>query len=248
MRKSNMLPDRPISASLHAYLTLRDRIISLDLKPGSPVGEQALADLLGVSRSPVREALSRLSSEGLIDSYSRGGTVVSPIRLDAVASAQFVRETLEVEIIREAALLGGPSHLFSVQQAIAEQEFAVGQTDTGGFFAADERMHGVFSTIARRSLVWPIIADAKRHMDRLRRLSIQMADLGELVADHRLILGAIEARDPDAAERAMRQHLRRAMRQLPDLVSRFGEFIEGTDTVDAILELLDSQGGRHGQA
>ena len=204
-----------------------------------------MAEMLGVSRTPVREALARLASEGLIVSFSRGGTVVSKIRLSAVESAQFTREALEVDIIREAARLGGPAHFFMVKQAIAEQEFAISQADPSGFFVADERMHEVFSTIARRNLVWPIIADAKRHMDRLRRLSVQTADLSGLVADHRLILLALENHDPDSAETVMRQHLRRAMRDLPNLVRRFDEFIDGADGLEEIQERMESHGDRN---
>lgn len=242
-----MRPDRTIPASLYAYRTLREKIVTLELSPGTPVGEQLVADMLGISRTPVREAMARLASEGLIDSYSRAGTAVSKIRLEAVESAQFTREALEVEIIREAALQGEPAHFFSVRQAIAEQEFAISQTDPSGFFSADERMHEVFSTIARRSPVWPIIADAKRHMDRLRRLSMQTTDLGGLVADHKLILQALEAHDPDAADAAMRQHLRRAMRELPDLVSRFGEYFEGEAEVSQILARMENHRGRNGR-
>lgn len=240
-----MRPDRTIPASLYAYRTLREKIVTLELQPGTPVGEQLVADMLGISRTPVREAMARLASEGLIDSYSRAGTAVSKIRLEAVAAAQFTREALEVEIIREAALQGEPGHVFAVRQAIAEQEFAVSQADPDGFFTADERMHEVFSAMARRSLVWPIIADAKRHMDRLRRLSLQTTDLGGLVADHKLILQALETRDPGAADATMRQHLRRAMRELPDLVSRFGEYFDGAAEVDQFMTRMEHRGGRN---
>ena len=84
-----------IPAGERAYREIRRRIVSLDLKPNQAIGELFLADDLSMSRTPVREALTRLSGEGLIDFRSRAGTIVAPIRLEAVRSAQYVREKLE---------------------------------------------------------------------------------------------------------------------------------------------------------
>jgi DNA-binding GntR family transcriptional regulator len=92
-----------LPTSVYAYREIRSRILSLDLAPSVHLGEQALADELNVSRTPVREALGRLSAEGLVEVFPRRGTVVAPIRLKAVRTAQFVRETLEATIVRLAS-------------------------------------------------------------------------------------------------------------------------------------------------
>jgi DNA-binding GntR family transcriptional regulator len=99
-----MAQDVKISAAEHCYRTLWRKIVSLELKRNEPIGEQALAQMLGVSRTPVREALSRLSAERFVDLRTRARVIIASIRLDAVLTAQFVREKLEVAIVSEAAV------------------------------------------------------------------------------------------------------------------------------------------------
>ena len=202
-----------ISAGESAYREIRNRIVSLDLKPNQTIGETYLADELGMSRTPIREALTRLSSEGLIDFRSRAGTIVSPIRFDAVISAQYVREKSKRAV-------------FNIRQAIDEQQFAILEGDTAGFFVADERMHRHFSEMTDRVAVWSVISEAKKHMDRVRRLSLQKIDLNVLLSDHLLILEAIENHDVDAARSIVTTHLRRVMHDLDNLAEQHSDYFE----------------------
>jgi DNA-binding GntR family transcriptional regulator len=93
-------PKLTSSALIHA--TLRRRIVSVDLKPGSILIEKELADEFGVSRTPVREALQRLAEEHLVDILPRSGTYVSRIDLRAVREALVIRQALERVSVREA--------------------------------------------------------------------------------------------------------------------------------------------------
>ncbi|WP_443630903.1 GntR family transcriptional regulator [Candidatus Njordibacter sp. Uisw_056] len=215
-----------ISAGESAYREIRNRIVSLDLKPNQTIGETYLADELGMSRTPIREALTRLSSEGLIDFRSRAGTIVSPIRFDAVISAQYVREKLELAIIEEAVKVKSKRAVFNIRQAIDEQQFAILEGDTAGFFVADERMHRHFSEMTDRVAVWSVISEAKKHMDRVRRLSLQKIDLNVLLSDHLLILEAIENHDVDAARSIVTTHLRRVMHDLDNLAEQHSDYFE----------------------
>lgn len=221
-----MAQDGKISAAEHCYRSLSRKIVSLELKPNEPAGEQLLAELLGVSRTPVREALSRLSAERLIDLRPRVGVVVAPIRLDAVRTAQFVREKLEMGVVAEAAKQSNRRILLGIKQAIEEQELAIFENNPDLFFEADERMHSLFCTLAGRDSVWTFISDAKKHMDRVRRLSIQTGHLDQLVQDHLHLTEAVTAGDADQAEQIMRTHLRRVMLDLGDLADRFPEYFE----------------------
>ncbi|MFV0384335.1 GntR family transcriptional regulator [Paracoccus sp. (in: a-proteobacteria)] len=218
-----------LSAAERAYRTIRRKIVSLELAPNTAVGELQLADMLGVSRTPIREALTRLSSEGLVDFRSRAGTTVAPIRLDAVRAAQFVREKLEVAIVREAAAESSRRFKFSVQQAVEEQKFAITDGDTALFFASDERMHQSFAEMAGRPAVWPVISEAKKHMDRLRWLSLATVsayDLNTLLDDHVELFNAIAAHDSDRAQVVMELHLRRVMAQIDQLVAAQPDYFE----------------------
>lgn len=217
-----------LSASEHCYRGLSRRIVSLELKPNEPVGEEMLAHYFGVSRTPVREALSRLSTERLVDFRSRAGAIVSPIRLGAVRTAQFVREKLEMGIVAEAALRA-PSNSrigLGIRQAIEEQELAISESDTDVFFEADERMHSLYCRLAELNEVWDFVSNAKKHMDRVRRLSIRTGDLSELVEDHHRLCAAVLAGDGGLAQQIMQTHLRRVMIDLPELSERFPDYFQ----------------------
>lgn len=219
-----MVRDTKISAAEHCYRTLSRKIIGLELKPNEPIGEHAMAELLGVSRTPVREALSRLSAEGLVDLRSRAGVVVAPIRMDAVRTAQFVREQLELAIVAEAAQQSNRRILLGIRQAIEEQELAIQEDNPDLFFECDERMHALYCSLAGRDGVWGFISDAKKHMDRVRRLSVQAGQLDQLVQDHQDVLDAVAAGDMDRAREVMKIHLRRVMLDLGELSRRFSSF------------------------
>ncbi|MCQ4628636.1 GntR family transcriptional regulator [Shinella sp. CPCC 100929] len=221
-----MARDTKISAAEHCYRTLSRKIIGLELKPNEPIGEHALADLLGVSRTPVREALSRLSAEGLVDLRSRAGVVVAPIRMDAVRTAQFVREQLELAIVAEAAQQSNRRILLGIRQAIEEQELAIVEDNPDLFFECDERMHALYCSLAGREGVWSFISDAKKHMDRVRRLSVQAGQLDQLVQDHQGVLEAVMARDTEKAREIMQLHLRRVMLDLSELGRLFAPYFE----------------------
>lgn len=221
-----MVRDTKSSAAEHCYRTLSRKIIRLELKPNEPTGEHAMAELLGVSRTPVREALSRLSAEGLVDLRSRAGVVVAPIRMDAVRTAQFVREQLELAIVAEAARQANRRILLGIRQTIEEQELAIQEDNPDLFFECDERMHALYCSLAGRDGVWGFISDAKKHMDRVRRLSIQAGHLDQLVEDHQNVLDAVTTGNPDRAQEVMKLHLRRVMLDLGELSHRFPSFFE----------------------
>ncbi|WP_307236656.1 GntR family transcriptional regulator [Pararhizobium capsulatum] len=221
-----MARDMKISAAEHCYRTLSRKIIGLELKPNEPISEHAMADLLGVSRTPVREALSRLSAEGLVDLRSRAGVVVSPIRIHAVQTAQFVREQLELAVVTEAAQHSNRRILLSIRQSIEEQELAILEDNSELFFECDEQMHALFCTLAGRDGVWSFISDAKKHMDRVRRLSLQAGQLDQLVQDHQNVLKAVTSHDPARAREVMQLHLRRVMLDLSELSRRFSSYFE----------------------
>ncbi len=223
-----MASNGKISAAEHCYRELTRRIISLELKPNETIGEHALAQLLGVSRTPVREALTRLSAERLVDLRARAGAVVAPIRIDAVRTAQFVREKLEMGIMAEAAARRDANRRVSlgIRQAIEEQELARLEGEHDAFFEADERMHNLFCQLAGLGEVWDFIADAKKHMDRLRRLSVQTGHLEELIQDHIRINAAVMAGDAVRAQEAMQVHLRKVMADATELSTRFPAYFE----------------------
>jgi DNA-binding GntR family transcriptional regulator len=207
---------RPIWAQVHERL--RDLIASMRLAPGLALSEKTLAAELRVSRTPVREALIRLSEEGLVDIYPQFGSFVAPIRMSAVMHAQFVRSALECAVARAAAERGDVTSIDLVERVIVEQDRAARASDDAAFFELDERMHEALAAAAGQGLVWSTVQQAKIHLDRIRRLLLP-SDLKvrHLVGEHRRILDAIKAGDAAAAVEAMRLHLEGLQAGLKDL-------------------------------
>src|SRR3954471_16619006 len=112
------------TARARVYANLRDAIVRADLAPGRQLSENELAASLGVSRTPVREALQRLRDDRLVEIVPQLGTFVSPISTRAVADAQFVREALECAAIRLAAVNAVPADVLALRAILGRQEAA----------------------------------------------------------------------------------------------------------------------------
>lgn len=132
-----------------------------------------------------------------------------------------VREQLELAIAAEAARQSNRRILLGIRQAIEEQELAIQEDNSDLFFECDERMHVLYCSLAGREEVWGFISDAKKHMDRVRRRSVQTGQLDQLAHDHQEVLDAVATSDADRAQAVMKLHLRRVMLDLSELSRRF---------------------------
>ena len=186
-----------------------------------------------MSRTPVREALTRLSSEGLVDFRAQAGTIVSPIRLQAVTTAQFVRESLELRVLQEAVRPSNQQALFDINQSIEEQKFAISQSYIDYFFRTDDKTHQALCSLAGREVVWLVVSDAKKHMDQVHRMSLRDAEMSVLLDDHLQIVAAVTFGNESAAREIMRTHLRRMMSDLDRLVVKHPDYFELQDETEA---------------
>ena len=204
--------DSTMSASRRVYLWLRRRIVEMDMLPGTRVVERDIAEEFGTSRTPVHEAVQRLADEGLIEIVPRSGTFVARIPLDALEEANLVRHALETAIIEKAAQRVQPADAARLRDILAEQEAAIASNDFATFHRTDERFHALLAELSGYPGVWPIIQQAKTQMDRYRQLTLPLEGrmLGVL-EEHRAVVEAIEARDPEKAVAAMREHLDHVM-------------------------------------
>ena len=189
--------------------TLRDMIVRAEMPPGSRIAESEIAERLGISRTPIREALLRLADEGLVQMFPQSGIFVTPICLTTVIEAQFIREHLECAVIRELAEIVRLSGLAMLRAILVRQEAAQSSGDLDEFYALDEGLHAQFCILARREGVWRVIQHRKTHLDRVRWLSLPVADqIPYLIEQHRAVVDALCEHDPDAAETSLRVHLR----------------------------------------
>jgi DNA-binding GntR family transcriptional regulator len=211
----------PVRPQIHAGL--RQRIIRGEIPPGTALSEAEIARRFSISRQPVREAFIKLAEEGLVEVRPQRGTFVRKISKTAVMDARFVREAIEANIVRELAAEGDTGLVARLRkQLIAQRAVPVGELYD--FMRLDEEFHWTLADAAGRLYGWKVIEDVKVQMDRVRYLSLRSFPQGKLVRQHTAIVDAIEAASPDQAERAMRQHLRLIMDDLPSIEAQHPNF------------------------
>lgn len=215
--------DRPTMRSI--YATLRQDIVTLQVKPGERLSENDLAVRFGTSRAPVREALIRLAEDGLIEVRPQRGSYVRPISLKAMHNARFVREALEIAIVRRASEIGLTPETEARFVGLIESQIDAAD-DPARFTRLDDVFHRTLAEIADQDAVAAIIEREKVHFDRIRFLSLpHVTPVSVLIAQHRAVVEAIGARDPVAAEKTMRVHMAEVLKITRDLTDRFPDLI-----------------------
>jgi GntR family transcriptional regulator, rspAB operon transcriptional repressor len=215
------------SASRQVYTALREAIIAADLEPGQRISENELTLRLGVSRTPIREALIRLRDERFVLIVPQLGTFVTRISTAAVEDAQFVREALECAAVRLAAVRAGAEDLAALDGLVRRQEEVVAHNDIERFAVLDDEFHAALCEISGRGFAWEVAQRAKGHLNRVRRLSLPQPDyLAEMVVEHYAVLDALTRNAPDDAEAALRHHLRMVLSALPAIREQHPDYFE----------------------
>jgi GntR family transcriptional regulator, rspAB operon transcriptional repressor len=217
----------PDSAALQIEQALRRAIITLELPPGIRLSENEVALRYGVSRQPAREAMIALAKIGLVRVMPQRGTVVVKISTRQMMQVRFTREALETAIVRRACERFDPLIRSSLHSTIAAQRQAALDNNHVSFEEHDERFHAALAAGADAELAWRSVIDIKCHMDRVCHLTIQdRASMLHLVTQHEAIIAAIDARDADAADKAMRHHLTEILRALPRVLADRADLFE----------------------
>src|SRR5580692_4867379 len=130
--------DRRRQVSDQVYEALKKAIISLRLPPGTLISENRICRHIGVSRTPVREAIIRLVEDELIEVFPQKGSFVAPIKLSAVRETHFSRKALELAVLRRAAESWSVAHGSKARYVVDRQAAALGAEDMDDFHALDE--------------------------------------------------------------------------------------------------------------
>lgn len=218
--------DRARQAAPQVFERLRNAIIALELPPGAPLSRAELASQFGVSSTPVRDALMRLEEEGLVDVFPQHATVVSRIDIGRAQQAHFLRQALELEIVRLLAASAGAALVIRLDQAIALQQQFAKAGEFEAFMATDNDFHAQLYAAAGKQDLWSLVRSRSGHIDRLRRLHLPSPGKAQnIVRHHRLITRAIEAGDADAAQLHLRKHLSGTLSELDNIRSRHPEYL-----------------------
>ena len=217
--------DRDRQAAPQVFERLRGMILSLDLPPGSALSRAGLAAQYGVSSTPIRDALMRLEEEGLVEVFPQYATVVSRIDVRLAQQAHFLRQAVELEIVRGLAVDHDATVIPELNLAIARQQQFAKAGDFERFIAADNEFHAQLYVAADKQDIWSLVKSRSGHIDRLRRLHLPSPGKAQdIVRHHKLIAKAIGAGEPDEAQKYLRTHLSGTLSELAQIRARYPEY------------------------
>lgn len=213
--------DRPLSLADRVYRTLRDHVCSGRFSGGETLQESALAAQLGVSRTPVREAMGRLVAEGLLENNKRSLSVPALSEAD-VSDIYQLRILLEPEAVRQVAARGCSGEaLLPLRNELAAMKAAHAAGDVSEFMQANYRYRAAWLALVPNQRLLRAIELYANHVRYLRVLTLGAPETRAVVIGglERLADALFEGA-PEAAARAMREHLMEAVRILRDLLGR----------------------------
>lgn len=193
----------------YALRTIKDNIIHLELVPGSMVSENELAAEMGLSRTPVREALLELSKAKIVEIYPQKGSVVSLIDYALVDEARFMRNVLECAVVELACEIITPEGLQKLQENVRLQNFYLENYFTETLMELDNEFHKTLFEIAQKPQVYALIQNISIHFDRVRSMALTSVKNLKIVQDHENITNAIAQHDAVQARRLTETHLSR---------------------------------------
>ncbi|MEW2403888.1 GntR family transcriptional regulator [Streptomyces sp. NPDC046862] len=203
----------PKSGSMQATVIaeMRRRIIKGDVEPGSSVSETALADEFGVSRTPVREALKQLQTEGLVEIRPRVGTFVTIPSRREITELFEMKELIEGAAARLLAQRGRVPEIDSLEQNLREADAAVEQDDRERYAALVQEFHDLLIVGSDNGKLQAHYRILMNQLAYSRLVNTSLSQPGRAIQsdrEHHLVLELILAKDGDSAERVMREHVR----------------------------------------
>ncbi|GAB3462082.1 GntR family transcriptional regulator [Massilia terrae] len=218
--------DRTRSAASQVYEFLRELIVTLALEPGATLSRTQVAECLDLSPMPVRDALSRLEKEGLVEIFPQHLTRVRAIDLDSARQMHVLRLSVELEIVHGLATSPDPAVAKALQAALTKQRACLAAGDLGGFILFDQEFHKTMYGAAQLLGVWDMIRSASGNLDRLRRLHVPINGKAKSVLEeHAGIARAISEGDAAGAQAWVRRHLSGTLAELDNLRERYPDFM-----------------------
>jgi DNA-binding GntR family transcriptional regulator len=199
-----------------AYERLKDAIRHADVPPGYPLSETRISKILGISRTPVREALQQLSQEGLVQVIPGRAVTVASRSIHDVLNVVHVRLILEPEMIRLVTDAISPKQINTLKQALADMEQALASNNQESWSEADTVFHETISEACPNSLLGEIVVQMRNRVHHLANIDSQTnpSRLTECTTEHKKIVEAIAAKNAQAAEQAMREHINELQKSL----------------------------------
>ncbi len=213
--------------AFHIADVLRDKIVSLELRPGTVLTRSELKLQFNTSSTPIRDGLIILEEEHLVEIYPQHMTRVSLIDINAARLGQFHRMALEIEVVRRLAKFCPPDRLDQIRANIEFQKALLSIRQMDKLSIADAEFHYLLFQAVGVEDLWSLVRKQSGHMDRLRNLNLPLKGKAEqVVAEHTDIVEAIAAGDVSTAERVVRIHLSHTIDLAPTLAARHPDYFQ----------------------
>ena len=206
-----IVPERLSRESVrdYAYRALRQNIVATTLTPGSMVSENILAAELGISRTPVREALLELSKVQIVEIFPQKGSRISKVNCSLVEEAHFMRLVLERAIVEMMCDVAREKDIALLEDNLELQKFYLTHTSPMKLLELDNEFHKTMFVICGKNRIYYLMSSIMVHFDRVRSLSLQTIKELKIVNDHSTLLEAIKSRDKQLAVATISEHLQR---------------------------------------
>lgn len=201
------------------FETLRDMAISYQLKPGEKVSEIELAERLGVSRTPVREALTRLVNEGFLQPTTRG-FMRRPLDVQETLALYEARVAIEDAVLGLAIERATDTEIAEATVFLEESRKVPPDTPVQRLVELDEGFHLRIADMARNPELRRILVNLNERIRFIRWIDMEHVGRDSTQKEHRAILKALKARDRDASEALLREHIARRRDQIVEAITR----------------------------
>lgn len=214
------------TARIWSHRAILHNILHLNLPPGSCLVEAEVRRRLGVSRTPVREALMQLAQENFVRIVPQKGTYVTRIDMSEVLRLRYIRRAVEAETARLAAAALTPDDEADLWACLERQRAAADRHDLEDFIACDDAMHRALYGAAGKSEVWDFFARTNLQHYRSRILGLRVGrTLGRLIGEHEELVAALAAHDPERSDVAVRRHLSDQAWNADSVLEKYPDYI-----------------------
>ena len=193
----------------YALRVLKENIVNLEIAPGSQISENELSAALGISRAPIREALSELEKVKIVEIQPQKKTSVLLIDPALVEEARFMRSTLEDAVIGEVCTQRTEQDLFRLEENLTLQDLAFRSNALDQVMIKDNEFHRYFFEISRKPEIYQLMQTLQIHFDRVRNLTLHTIIDRKILEEHEAIFRCIKERDVENARIRLRAHLER---------------------------------------
>ena len=193
----------------YALRVLKENIVNLEIAPGSQISENELSAALGISRAPIREALSELEKVKIVEIQPQKKTSVLLIDPVLVEEARFMRSTLEDAVIGEVCMQRTDQDLFRLEENLTLQDLAFRSNALDQVMIKDNEFHRYFFEISRKPEIYQLMQTLQIHFDRVRNLTLHTIIDRKILEEHKEIFRCIREQDVENARIRLRAHLER---------------------------------------